>query len=77
MYLFKIIPTGFLPIEDQGRFNINVEAAEGIGFDEMTRQHARGRRDRRARIRTSRRSRINIGSATGALHATTGASTST
>ena len=36
VYFFKIIPTGFLPIEDQGRLNINVEAAEGIGFDEMT-----------------------------------------
>ncbi|HUK34314.1 MAG TPA: efflux RND transporter permease subunit, partial [Vicinamibacterales bacterium] len=37
VYLFKAIPMGFLPTEDQGRININVEAAEGIGFDEMTR----------------------------------------
>jgi HAE1 family hydrophobic/amphiphilic exporter-1 len=37
VYLFRAIPTGFLPIEDQGRININVEAAEGIGFDDMTR----------------------------------------
>ena len=37
VYLFKAIPMGFLPIEDQGRINISVEAAEGIGFDEMTR----------------------------------------
>ena len=36
VYLFRVIPTGFLPIEDQGRIQINVEAAQGIGFDEMS-----------------------------------------
>jgi HAE1 family hydrophobic/amphiphilic exporter-1 len=28
-------PKGFLPNEDQGRFNINTEAAESISFDDM------------------------------------------
>jgi len=36
-YLFMLVPKGFLPSEDQGRFNISVEAAQGIGFDEMVR----------------------------------------
>src|SRR4029077_13907108 len=36
-FLFTRIPTGFLPTEDQGRLTINVEAAEGIGYDEMSR----------------------------------------
>ena len=36
-YLFTIVPKGFLPSEDQGRFNITVEAIQGIGFDEMVR----------------------------------------
>ena len=36
-YLFLQIPKGFLPSEDQGRFNINTEAAQGIGFDDMVR----------------------------------------
>ena len=36
--LFKLIPAGFLPTEDQGRLQTNVEAAQGIGFDEMS-QH--------------------------------------
>jgi hydrophobic/amphiphilic exporter-1 (mainly G- bacteria), HAE1 family len=34
-YLFTIVPKGFLPSEDQGRFNVNTEAAQGISFDEM------------------------------------------
>ena len=34
-YLFTLVPKGFLPSEDQGRFNIATEAAQGIGFDEM------------------------------------------
>ena len=29
VYLFTIVPKGFLPNEDQGRFNINTEAARG------------------------------------------------
>ncbi len=36
-YLFMIVPKGFLPTEDQGRFNVSVEAIQGIGFDEMVR----------------------------------------
>jgi HAE1 family hydrophobic/amphiphilic exporter-1 len=36
-YLFVLIPKGFLPSEDQGRFSITVEAIQGIGFDEMLR----------------------------------------
>jgi HAE1 family hydrophobic/amphiphilic exporter-1 len=36
-YLFVLIPKGFLPSEDQGRFNITVEGIQGIGFDEMLR----------------------------------------
>jgi HAE1 family hydrophobic/amphiphilic exporter-1 len=36
-YLFTIVPKGFLPSEDQGRFNISTEAMQGIGFDEMVR----------------------------------------
>ena len=32
-----IIPKGFLPSEDQGRFNVSVEAIQGIGFDDMVR----------------------------------------
>src|SRR5262249_57493117 len=36
-YLFVLIPKGFLPSEDQGRFQISTEAVQGIGFDEMVR----------------------------------------
>ena len=36
-YLFTVVPKGFLPSEDQGRFNINTEGVQGIGFDEMVR----------------------------------------
>jgi len=36
-YLFMIVPKGFLPSEDQGRFNINTEGAQGLGFQEMVR----------------------------------------
>jgi hydrophobic/amphiphilic exporter-1 (mainly G- bacteria), HAE1 family len=36
-YLFTIVPTGFLPSEDQDRFNISVEGIQGIGFEEMSR----------------------------------------
>src|SRR5262245_41252166 len=36
-YLFTIVPKGFLPTEDQGRFNVSVEAIQGIGFEEMVR----------------------------------------
>ena len=37
VYLFMIVPKGFLPSEDQGRFNVSAEAAQGIGFDDMVR----------------------------------------
>jgi HAE1 family hydrophobic/amphiphilic exporter-1 len=36
-YLFLLVPKGFLPSEDQNRFNITVEGIQGIGFDEMVR----------------------------------------
>jgi len=34
-YLFTVVPKGFLPSEDQGRFNISTEGIQGIGFDDM------------------------------------------
>jgi hydrophobic/amphiphilic exporter-1 (mainly G- bacteria), HAE1 family len=37
VYLFGLVPKGFLPTEDQGRFNISIEAIQGISFDEMVR----------------------------------------
>ena len=37
VYLFTIVPKGFLPSEDQGRFNAQTEAIQGIGFDDMVR----------------------------------------
>ena len=37
VYLFTLVPKGFLPSEDQGRFNISTEAIQGITFDEMAR----------------------------------------
>jgi hydrophobic/amphiphilic exporter-1 (mainly G- bacteria), HAE1 family len=36
-YLFTLVPKGFLPSEDQGRFNVSTEGIQGIGFDEMVR----------------------------------------
>src|SRR5262245_59149634 len=36
-YLFTIVPKGFLPSEDQGRFMVNTEAAQGISYDDMSR----------------------------------------
>ncbi len=38
VYLFMRVPKGFLPSEDQGRFNISTEAAQGISFDDMVRR---------------------------------------
>jgi len=35
--LFIRIPKGFLPSEDQGRFMISTEGAQGVGFEEMVR----------------------------------------
>jgi len=37
IYLFMIIPKGFLPTEDQGRFQITVEGSQGIGYDDLVR----------------------------------------
>ncbi len=37
VYLFMRVPKGFLPSEDQGRFNISTEAAQGVAFDDMVR----------------------------------------
>jgi len=36
-YLFTVVPKGFLPSEDQGRFMVNTEAAQGISYEDMTR----------------------------------------
>jgi HAE1 family hydrophobic/amphiphilic exporter-1 len=36
-YLFVAIPKGFLPSEDQGRFNVSTEGIQGISFPEMVR----------------------------------------
>jgi len=38
VFLFKIMPTGFLPSEDTGALFITTEAAQGISFDSM-KQH--------------------------------------
>jgi HAE1 family hydrophobic/amphiphilic exporter-1 len=35
VYLFITVPKGFLPSEDQGRFNVNTEGAQGIAFKDM------------------------------------------
>jgi HAE1 family hydrophobic/amphiphilic exporter-1 len=37
VYLFMLVPKGFLPSEDQGRFQVNTEAAQGISFPDMVR----------------------------------------
>ncbi len=42
-----IVPKGFLPSEDQDRFNISVEGIQGIGFDEMLRHQMEVADDRR------------------------------
>ena len=36
-YLYVQVPKGFLPTEDQGRFQLNMEGIQGLGFDEMFR----------------------------------------
>jgi HAE1 family hydrophobic/amphiphilic exporter-1 len=35
VWLFMIVPKGFIPNEDQGQIFINLEAAQGIGFDDL------------------------------------------
>jgi len=37
VWLFLIVPKGFIPNEDQGQIFINIEAAQGIGFDDLVR----------------------------------------
>src|SRR5438270_1995624 len=37
VWLFTIVPKGFIPNEDQGQIFINIEAAQGIGFDDLVR----------------------------------------
>src|SRR5881398_456188 len=37
VYLFGLIPKGFLPSEDHGRLQVSTEAIQGISFDEMVR----------------------------------------
>jgi HAE1 family hydrophobic/amphiphilic exporter-1 len=41
VYLFLLIPKGFLPSEDQGRFMVSTEGAQGVGFDQMVRNQRR------------------------------------
>jgi hydrophobic/amphiphilic exporter-1 (mainly G- bacteria), HAE1 family len=41
VYLFRLVPTGFLPSEDQGRLMVNTEAAQGISYDDMQRHQMR------------------------------------
>src|SRR4029079_15708805 len=36
-YLFTVVPKGFLPSEDTGRFNLNTEGVQGLGYQEMLR----------------------------------------
>jgi HAE1 family hydrophobic/amphiphilic exporter-1 len=38
VWLFMIVPKGFIPNEDQGQVFINLEAAQGIGFDELVKK---------------------------------------
>jgi hydrophobic/amphiphilic exporter-1 (mainly G- bacteria), HAE1 family len=35
VYLFRIVPTGFIPSVDTGQLNGQIEAMQGIGFDAM------------------------------------------
>jgi HAE1 family hydrophobic/amphiphilic exporter-1 len=37
-YLFMRVPKGFLPSEDQGRFSMSTEAAQGTSYDDMVRR---------------------------------------
>ena len=49
----SIVPKGFLPSEDQGRFTSTPRRAQGISFDDMVRHQLEVADDRRCRIRTS------------------------
>jgi HAE1 family hydrophobic/amphiphilic exporter-1 len=37
VYIFTLVPKGFLPSEDQGRFGISIEAIQGVGYQDMVR----------------------------------------
>jgi HAE1 family hydrophobic/amphiphilic exporter-1 len=37
VYLFLIVPKGFIPTEDQGQIQISLEGAQGISFDDLVR----------------------------------------
>jgi hydrophobic/amphiphilic exporter-1 (mainly G- bacteria), HAE1 family len=37
MALFRFVPKGFIPQEDQGQIQITIESAQGLSFDEMVR----------------------------------------
>jgi HAE1 family hydrophobic/amphiphilic exporter-1 len=39
VYLFQVIPMGFLPSEDTSRINISTEAAQGATYEDMVRMH--------------------------------------
>ncbi|HEX8430619.1 MAG TPA: efflux RND transporter permease subunit, partial [Longimicrobium sp.] len=37
VFLFRMIPKGFIPNQDTGQLNVNIQAAQGISFPEMVR----------------------------------------
>jgi hydrophobic/amphiphilic exporter-1 (mainly G- bacteria), HAE1 family len=37
MYLFTVVPKGFIPTEDTGQLMVNTKAAQDISFDDMLR----------------------------------------
>src|SRR5205085_1840495 len=39
VYLFTIVPTGFIPSVDTGALNGQVETIQGIGFDQSVKHH--------------------------------------
>ena len=39
VYLFTIIPMGFIPSVDTGQFSGQIEAIQGLGFDATVAQH--------------------------------------
>ena len=41
VYMFKIVPKGFLPSEDTGQVIAQTEAAQDVSFDELVRLHMR------------------------------------
>ena len=53
VYLFNVVPKGFLPSEDQGQIQIQTEAAQGISFDDMVRHQQAAAAIVASRTRTS------------------------